>query len=100
MGQWPKQQIANGARGTEMPALATSTKTEFEKARAWRRARALSVERLSELSGYAPETIYLMERGVNANSEPVSEFAWYRYRNVCAGVDARLRSGIVFDWGE
>lgn len=80
--------------------MKSQTRTEFEKARAWRRARALSVERLSELSGYAPETIYLMERGVNANSEPVSEFAWHRYRNVCAGVDAQIRSGIVFDWRE
>lgn len=73
---------------------------ESQKAKEWRKARGLSVERLSELSGYAVETIYCMERGHNPNGSKIVPWAWQRYRNVCAGIDAQIRSGINFDWGE
>ena len=74
--------------------------TEHQQAREWRRARGLDVPKLAELAGYAPEVIYLMERGVNSKNEPVSDFVWQRYKMICAGIDAQLRSGTVFDWGK
>jgi len=79
--------------------------TEHDKAKAWREARGLSIEQLSNLSGYAKQTLYWMERGEappharGKKPQPVSEFVWQRYRNVCAGVDAQLRAKRNFNWG-
>lgn len=72
---------------------------QHEKARKWRNERRLTVEKLSELSGWSIEAIYLFERGVTPKGEPVSDWVWQRYRMVCAGIDAELRSGVRFDWG-
>lgn len=74
--------------------------TEPQKAKNWRKIRGLTVERLSELSGYSQESIYCMERGHNPNGSKITDWVWQRYRNVCAGIDAQIRSGINFNWGE
>lgn len=72
---------------------------QHEKARRWRKERGLSVKQLAELSGWTPEAIYLFERGITHKGEPVNEWVWLRWKMVCAGIDAQLRSGVKFDWG-
>lgn len=75
--------------------------TEIEKAKAWRKARGLSVERLAELSGYSVHAIYSFECGrtTSRGARSITEWVWQRYKNCCAGIDAQLRSGTNFDWG-
>lgn len=73
---------------------------QHEKARRWRIERGLSTERLSELSGWSIESIYLFERGVTPKGEAVSDWAWRRFKMACAGIDGELRSGAKFDWGK
>lgn len=72
---------------------------QHEKARRWRKERGLSVDQLAELCGWSPEAIWLFERGVTPKGEPVSDWAWLRFKRACAGIDAELRSGVKFDWG-
>lgn len=76
--------------------------TEHEKARAWRKARGLSVRDLADRSGYSIEAIYKFERGLSSTKgkTTVEPWVWQRYRNICAGIDAQLRSGANFDWGK
>jgi hypothetical protein len=72
-------------------------KSEIRAAKEWRQSRRLSVQQLAELSGYAIETIYFMERG-GRPSQPTTEFTWQRYKQVCAAVDTQLRTGREFSW--
>ncbi len=76
--------------------------TEPEKAKRWRVARSLSVAQLAEISGYSPEAIYAFEKGIarTKGNDRIAPWAWQRYKNVCAGLDAQIRSGINFQWGE
>ncbi len=81
---------------------------EAAAARAWRESRGLTVAQLSELTGYAVETHYWMERGCtppNRNSKgghardrAIKSYVWQRYRNVCAGVDRVLQAGREWNW--
>ena len=73
---------------------------EPAQAKQWRESRNLSVAQLAELSGYAPETLYLFERGQTPKGKPVAPWVWQRYKMVCAGIDAQLGSGKNFDWGK
>lgn len=75
--------------------------SEHHKARLWRRARSLTVERLSELSGYSVEAIYALEQGrsTRKGGGKVQPWVWQRYRMCCAGIDAQIRTGINFEWG-
>lgn len=78
--------------------------TEHDKAKAWREKRGLTVDRLAELTGYRPRMIYWMERGQSPpnayRKKPakVAEWVWQRYKTMCAGVEAQLASGKIFDW--
>ena len=76
---------------------------EHQKAQAWRRKMGWSIDQLSELSGYSVSSIWWMERGEVAPSasrgvRPVNEFAWQRYKRVCAAVDHEQKTGKTFDW--
>lgn len=77
---------------------------EHEKAKAWREARGLSVAQLADLTGYAQATIYWMERGLtppNAKRKEPGEIPWWiwkRYKMICAGVEAELKTGATFNW--
>ncbi|MDE2100308.1 MAG: helix-turn-helix transcriptional regulator [Patescibacteria group bacterium] len=78
--------------------------TEFEKAKAWRKKRGLSVNKLAELTGYGPRAVYWLELGLSAPNSThrtpasVKPWIWKRYRMMCAGVEAQFNTGRVFDW--
>lgn len=83
--------------------------TAHEKARAWRLAHNLTPEELSQLIGYSKESIFWMEKGLtperthkNSRFKPddraIKPWVWRRYMMACAGIDAELRTGKVFDW--
>jgi DNA-binding XRE family transcriptional regulator len=79
--------------------------TEHERARRWRQKRGFSQAKLASLTGFARETIFWMERGTTsprpgAPAKSISPWVMQRYKNCCAGVEAELRSGKVFNWGE
>jgi len=82
-----------------------------EQARAWRKSLHLSVAKLAELSGYSAISIYCMEWGRTPErtarhiagkqkAGKIKPAVWQRYRNTCAGVEAQLRNGKQFNWGE
>lgn len=72
--------------------------TEHQRAKAWAKQRGLNAQRLAELSGYSREAIFGFWRGQNSRGEPFPEWVWQRFRCVCAGIDAQVRSGVNFDW--
>ena len=71
-----------------------------EQARAWRDKRGLSLDQLSELTGYSVIAIRKFEAGFRhqKNNEGHSEWVWQRYRMACAGAERQLRSGKAFEW--
>lgn len=76
------------------------TKGEHSEARNWRKSRGLTVEQLAEQTGYSREAIYCFERGRMANGTDVPDWVWRRYKMCCAGVEAEIRRGFTFHWGE
>ena len=73
--------------------------TEHALARRWREASGLTREALASLSGYSPPSIYWFEEGKRPTGRPIARQVWLRYRNVCAGVAAQMRSNKTFNWG-
>lgn len=73
------------------------TAKEGERVRDWRLRHNLSQDELAGLTGWTRNSIYLMEHGISAKREPVSEWTWHRFKMACAGVEAKLR-GMEFDW--
>lgn len=73
---------------------------KHEQAKAWRTRRNLSLEDLSELTGYSVIAIRKFEAGARhvSKREPHSEWTWQRYRMACAGAEAQLKSGKEFAW--
>jgi transcriptional regulator with XRE-family HTH domain len=59
---------------------------ETEQARAWRRAMGLTMDQLSEFTGYSREAIFLFERGQNSQGKPHAPYAWRRYKLACLAV--------------
>ena len=59
---------------------------EVEQARAWRRAMGLTMDQLSELTGYSREAVFLFERGQNSLGKPHAPYAWRRYKLACLAV--------------
>jgi transcriptional regulator with XRE-family HTH domain len=68
--------------------------------KAWREARGLSFEQLSDLTGYSVIAIRKFEAGSrNARQgEGHSEWVLHRYKMACSGADRQLRSGKEFSW--
>ena len=76
---------------------------EHEKAKAWRTRRKLTIPQLAELTGYGPRSIMWFEQGLSppngqSRAKPVAPWVWQRWRMMCAGAEAQLRSGKTFDW--
>lgn len=72
-----------------------------EQAKAWRERIGLTVQELSDRTGFALTSIYMFERGARQDGKKLSkhsEFAWQRYQMVCAAVDAEIKSGRRFVW--
>lgn len=78
--------------------------TEYEKAKAWRENRGLSVDHLAELTGYGRRSIYWLERGesppnaLRAKPAKVQPWIWQRYKRICEGVESELATGKKFNW--
>ena len=78
--------------------------TEYERARAWMNKRGLTADQLAELTGYGRRSLYWMERGqsppnaTRAKPVKVASWIWHRYRMICAGVEAQLKTGKKFEW--
>ncbi len=77
---------------------------EHEKARAWMESHGLTVDQLSELTGYSRAQVYWLLRGVMApgqagqNPREMNRYTWERFKNLCHAVDVRLRTGKTFHW--
>ena len=77
---------------------------DFQKAKAWREKRGLSVQQLAEMTGYGSRAIYWLELGLsppNAHRKkpaPVAPWIWQRYRMMCSGAEAQLKTGKEFNW--
>lgn len=71
-----------------------------ERARAWREKRELTLDRLSELTGYSVIAIRKFESGSRnaSKGEDHSEWTMQRYKMACAGADAQLKTGEKFKW--
>ena len=69
---------------------------ESQRAHEWRKRNRLSRQKLADLTGYSPLTIYWMERGP-ARGKPVWPTIWRRYKRACAGA-ALVLQGKEFDW--
>jgi hypothetical protein len=69
-----------------------------EQAKAWRERRKLSIEQLSELTGYSIPAIYAFERGTRNAGESHSEWTWHRYKMACSGAERQIKSGRIFEW--
>lgn len=93
----------------KMPTIIEETHTSRqEAARAvwWRNNRAkMDVQQLADITGYSPQSIYLMEKGITSTGAPVKPWAWQRYKMCCAGVELYLSScaagqAKLFNWGK
>ena len=80
------------------------TSNPGSQARIWREHHQLTRAVLAEKIGYAPETIYWMERGETPpgragkkKPQPVKPWVWLRYQRACQGLDAEIR-GVTFTW--
>lgn len=77
---------------------------KHERAKAWRIRRELTIEQLATLTGYGPRAIMWMEQGLSPPSgtskeaRPVASWVWHRFKMMCAGVEAELKTGKKFDW--
>jgi transcriptional regulator with XRE-family HTH domain len=71
---------------------------EHEKAKEWRLRRKLSIEQLSELTGYSVPAIYAFERGSRGAAERHSDWTLQRYRAACSGAERQIKSGRAFEW--
>ena len=71
-----------------------------ESAKAWRLRRKLTLDQLSDLTGYSVIAIRKLEAGMrnSKRGEFHSEWVWERYRMACAGAEAELKSGRKFGW--
>jgi transcriptional regulator with XRE-family HTH domain len=68
--------------------------------KAWRLRLNLSLEQLSDLTGYSVIAIRKFEAGSrNAkHGEGHSEWVMQRYRMACSGAERQIKSGKEFSW--
>lgn len=79
---------------------------EFERAKAWRFKRGLTMRELSEMIGYSEPSVSWFERGLvppvepGRKPKPVNPRAWHRYKMLCSAAEYRLRNKTskVFEW--
>lgn len=69
-----------------------------DSAKQWRLKRKLSLQELSDLTGYSVPAIHAFERGTRNKNEQHSEWALHRYRMACSGAERQLKSGRAFEW--
>ena len=71
-----------------------------ERSKAWRERRKLTLEQLSDITGYSVIAIRKLEAGMRNRKarEGHSEWVVQRYQMACAGAEAQLKSGRKFEW--
>ena len=71
-----------------------------ERSKAWRERRKLTLEQLSDITGYSVIAIRKLEAGMRNRKarEGHSEWVLQRYLMACAGAEAQLKSGRKFEW--
>ena len=71
-----------------------------EQARAWRLRRKLTLDELSELTGYSVIAIRKFETGARhkGNGEQHSPWVLQRYKMACSGAERQIKSGRTFEW--
>ena len=69
-----------------------------ERAKAWRIRHKLSLQELSDLTGYSVPAIYKFEAGERTAGESHSEWTLQRYKMACAGAERQIKGGKGFDW--
>lgn len=70
------------------------------QAQQWRQEVVkLSLDELSEMTGYSVRAIYLFESGKGNSGKPHAPKVWLRYLRACAGVDVEIRAKYQFAWG-
>ena len=71
-----------------------------ERSKAWRERRKLTLEQLSDITGYSVIAIRKLEAGMRNRKarEGHSEWVLQRYQMACAGAEAQLKSGRKFEW--
>lgn len=75
----------------------TGSMMDGARAKAWRKSRGLSQQKLGGLTGYCAATISDFENGVTRDMKTAIKPAmWRRYRLACAAVDHDLH--LTFDW--
>jgi len=89
---------------SQLPSIREEPTTENARAAWWRqRIMRLQPRELAELTGYTPQTIKLMEAGINSKGQRVVPWVWQRYKMACAAAHAwrfGWPAGALFDWNE
>lgn len=90
------------------------SKTEAEKLKEWRERLGLTPQQLADLSGYSVPAIWWNEKGCTPprtaqhvageakklSVRKIPKRTWQKFKNCCAGVEAQLRAGKQFNWGD
>ena len=76
----------------------TKATAEGTRAREWRMRVGMSMQDLSDLTGYAVRAIYAFEKGANGAAGKHSEWSWQRYKMACAAAEHQKKTGRVFSW--
>lgn len=81
---------------------------EHERAKRWRESHGLSLAQLADLTGYTEISLRWFEKGQtppmrnakggHAADRRIKPWVWKRFKNACAGVDNRLKTGKSFEW--
>ena len=75
----------------------TKPTAEGLRAREWREKTGMSMQDLSDLTGYTVRAIYTFEKGIGSAGKH-SEWSWQRYRMACAAAEHQKKTGRVFEW--
>jgi hypothetical protein len=91
-------------RKPKIPRVREESGTEHHKAKFWRlHTVGITIDRLAELTGYSPRSIYLMELGCDAKGKKIKPWVWLRYKRACQGaaVERALNEHKqTFNWGQ
>jgi transcriptional regulator with XRE-family HTH domain len=71
---------------------------QHQQAKEWRARLGLTLDQLSDLTGYSIPAIRQLEAGKRFGGGNHSEWVMHRYRMACSGAERQLKSGREFGW--